>query len=51
MKMNYLKSVGAIGLIAISAIAFAQHDKKEQEYRVGQLKIENPYTRSTAPGQ
>ena len=51
MKINYLKSVGAIGLIAISAIAFAQHDKKEQEYRVGQLKIENPYARSTVPGQ
>lgn len=51
MQMNYLKSLGVIGLMAFSAIAIAHNDKKDQEYRVGQLKIENPYTRSTAPGQ
>ena len=51
MQMNRLKSLGAISLIAFSAIAFAHSDKKDQEYRVGQLKIENPYTRATAPGQ
>lgn len=47
MQMNYLKSLGVIGLMAFSAIAIAHNDKKDQEYRVGQLKIENPYTRST----
>lgn len=51
MHMNRLRSLGAIGLIAFSAIAFAHNDKKDQEYRLGQLKIENPYTRATAPGQ
>lgn len=51
MQMNHLKSLGAISLIAFSAIAFAHSDKKDQEYRVGQLKIENPYARATAPGQ
>jgi len=37
MQMNYLKSLGVISLMAFSAIAYANNDKKDQEYRVGQL--------------
>ncbi len=49
--MNRLRTLGAISLIVFSTITLAQSNKKDQEYRIGQLKIENAYTRATAPGQ
>ncbi len=51
MQMNRLRTLGAISLIVFSTITLAQSNKKDQEYRIGQLKIENAYTRATAPGQ
>ncbi len=51
MQMNRLRTLGAISLIVFSTITLAQSNKKDQEHRIGQLKIENAYTRATAPGQ
>ncbi len=51
MNINFLQAVTASALIAFSGYSLAHNDMKNPEYRLGQLKIENPYARATAPGQ
>jgi copper(I)-binding protein len=54
MKINFLQTISTISTIALisfSSIAFASSDKKNSEFRVGQIKVENPYTRATVAGQ
>ena len=54
MKINFLQTIttiSTIALISFSNIAFASSDKKNSEFRVGQIKVENPYTRATVAGQ
>ena len=51
MNRNFLQAVTASALIAFSSYSLANKDMKSPEYRIGQLKIENPYARATAPGQ
>ena len=51
MNINFLQAVIASALIAFSGYSLAHNDMKNPEYRLGQLKIENPYARATAPGQ
>ncbi len=54
MKINFLQTISTISTIALisfSNIAFASSDKKNSEFRVGQIKVENPYTRATVAGQ
>lgn len=51
MNINFLQAVTASALIAFSSYSLAHKDMKSPEYRIGQLKIENPYARATAPGQ
>ncbi len=51
MSINFLQAVTASALIAFSGYSLANNDMKNPEYRLGQLKIEYPYARATAPGQ
>ena len=51
MNINFLQALTASALIAFSSHSLAHKDMKSTEYRIGQLKIENPYARATAPGQ
>ena len=51
MNINFLQAVTASTLIAFSSYSFAHNDMKSPEYRIGQLKIENPYARATVAGQ
>lgn len=54
MKINFLQTISTISTIALisfSNITFASSDKKSSEFRVGQIKVENPYTRATVAGQ
>ena len=51
MNINFLQAVTASALIAFSGFTLAHNDMKSPEYRIGQLKIEHPYVRATAPGQ
>lgn len=51
MNINFLQAVIASALIAFSGSTLAHNDMKNPEYRIGQLKIEHPYARATAPGQ
>lgn len=54
MKINFLQTISTISTIALisfASIAFASSDKKNSEFRVGQIKVENPYTRATVAGQ
>ena len=51
MNINFLQAVTASALIAFSSSTLAHNDMKSPEYRIGQLKIEHPYARATAPGQ
>lgn len=51
MNINFLQAVTASALITFSGYSLAHNDMKNPEYRLGQLKIENPYARATAPGQ
>ena len=51
MNINFLQAVTASALITFSSHSLAHNDMKSPEYRLGQLKIENPYARATAPGQ
>ena len=51
MSINFLQAVTASALIAFSGYSLAHNDMKNPEYRLGQLKIEYPYARATAPGQ
>jgi copper(I)-binding protein len=54
MKINFLQTISTISTIALisfSSITFASSDKKNSEFRVGQIKVENPYTRATVAGQ
>ncbi len=51
MNINFLQAVTASALIAFSGYSLAYNDMKNPEYRLGQVKIENPYARATAPGQ
>ncbi len=51
MNINFLQVVTASALIAFSSSTLAHNDMKSPEYRIGQLKIEYPYARATAPGQ
>lgn len=51
MNINFLKALTASALIVFSGYSLAHNDMKSPEYRIGQLKIENPYARATVPGQ
>lgn len=51
MNINFLQAVTASALIVFSGSSLAHNDMKSPEYRIGQLKIEHPYARATAPGQ
>ncbi len=51
MSINFLQAVTASALIVFSGFSLAHNDMKSPEYRIGQLKIEHPYARATAPGQ
>jgi len=51
MNINFLQAVTASALITFSGYSLAHNDMKNPEYRLGQLKIGNPYARATAPGQ
>ena len=54
MKINFLQTISTISTIALisfSSITFASSDKKNSEFRVGQIKVENPYTRATVADQ
>ncbi len=51
MNINFLKVLTASALIVFSGYSLAHNDMKIPEYRIGQLKIENPYARATVPGQ
>jgi copper(I)-binding protein len=50
MKIQYVNGFVIAGAMAFSAMALAANHMNP-EYRLGQIKIESPYTRSTAPGQ
>ena len=51
MNINFLKVLTTSALIVFSGHSLAHNDMKSPEYRIGQLKIENPYARATVPGQ
>lgn len=51
MHINFLQAVISSALIAFSSYVLAHNDMKGSEYRIGQIKIENPYARATVPGQ
>lgn len=51
MNITFLQAVAASALIVFSHHSLANNDLKSPDYRIGQLKIENPYARATAPGQ
>ena len=51
MNTKFLHAITASALIGFSGWSLAHSDAKGSDYRIGQLKIENPYARATAPGQ
>lgn len=51
MNTKFLHAITASALIGFSGLSLAHSDAKGSDYRIGQLKIENPYARATAPGQ
>jgi copper(I)-binding protein len=51
MNMHFFQVVGATALMSLSPFLLAQADTKSLEYRLGQIKIENPYVRATVAGQ
>jgi copper(I)-binding protein len=51
MNTKFLHAITASALIGFSGWSLAHNDAKGSDYRIGQLKIENPYARATAPGQ
>ncbi len=51
MKTNFLQAIGASALISFSTITLAHNDMKAAEFRIGQIKIEQPFARATVAGQ
>ncbi len=50
MKIQHLNGFVTVWAMTFSVMTFAGNHMNS-EYRLGQIKIESPYTRSTAPGQ
>jgi periplasmic copper chaperone A len=51
MKMSCVKTMITFALMSFASVTFAHSDNKTSEFRVGQIKVENPYTRATVAGQ
>jgi periplasmic copper chaperone A len=45
-----LNKLAVVGLAVVSTVTLA-HNHTKDEYQIGSIKIESPYTRSTVPGQ